>query len=219
MFDSISGSIWILVRLARCEASYTKPSRLLGRLTEWAADFGFRLWKKWGPSSARWFKLSEFGFRVHLLVPCCIDAPSCQVIAKDLRLSSPPTCRDRSFPASSKKRARRMEKQNENVDSHLGFKFPVKAYRYVGAVLSPFLGNSLIKVSMVSRLQSRRDCLVCEGGALPHSHQGCPMRSRDSISRPRPTAMLFYVRHRTDGRKNNSSTFTMTYTSFPWRRR
>ena len=27
------------------------------------------------------------------------------------------------------------------------------------------------------------------------------MHSRDSISRPRPTVMLFYVRHRADGRK------------------
>jgi hypothetical protein len=45
------------------------------------------------------------------------------------------------------------------------------------------------------------------------------MHSRDSISRPRPTTMPFYVRYRADGRKNISSTFMMTYSSFPWRRR
>jgi hypothetical protein len=173
------------------------------------------MWTEQGPSSAEWFKLSEFGFRVHLLVLCCIDSSSCQVTAKDLRLSSPPTCRDRSFPASSKKREpRRIErkKTNENVDSHLGFEFPVKAPGSVGAVLFLFLKYSLIKVSMVSKLH-RSTRLPGMRGA------GRSMYSRDSISRPRPTTMLFYVRHRADGRKKISSTFMMTYSSFPWRRR
>ena len=31
--------------------------------------------------------------------------------------------------------------------------------------------------------------------------------------------MLFYVRYRADRRKKNSSTFMMTYSLFPWRRR
>lgn len=104
-----------LVRLAGDEASYTKLFRLFGWLTDWAADFGSLvengMWTEQGHSSPRWFKSSEFGFRVHLLILGCIDAPSCQVTVKDLRLSSPPTCRDRSFPASSKKRARRIEKK------------------------------------------------------------------------------------------------------------
>jgi len=49
------------------------------------------------------------------------------------------------------------------------------------AVLFLFLNYSLSKVLMVSRLQSQRDCLVCEGGALYRSYQGCSMHSRDSL--------------------------------------
>ena len=64
---------------------------------------------------------------------------------------------------------------------------------------------------MVSKQLSQRDYLVC-------ARAGRSMYSRDSISRPRPTTMLFYVRHRTDGRKKISLTF-MTYSLFPWRRR
>jgi hypothetical protein len=64
------------------------------------------------------------------------------------------------------------KKMNENVDSHLGFKFRVKAHGSVGAVLFLFLKYSLIKVLMVSKLQSQRDCLECEGGALHRSPSG-----------------------------------------------
>ena len=53
-----------------------------------------------------------------------------------------------------------LKHENENVDSHLGFKFPVKAPGSVGAVLFLFLKRSLIKVSMVSKIHSQRDCLV-----------------------------------------------------------
>jgi hypothetical protein len=90
------------------------------------------------------------------------------------------------------------KKNEENEDSHLGFKFRVKAPGSVGAVLFLFL-----KYFIDSNLQSQPDCLVCEGGALHRSYQGCSMFSRDSISRPRPTTMLFYVRHRAEGRKKN----------------
>jgi hypothetical protein len=148
-----------------------------------------------GTFQRRLFKLGKFGFRVHLLVLCCIDVSSCQVTAKDLKLSSPQTCRDRSFQLHQKKHAELKKGMNENEDSHLGFKFPVKAPEFVGAVLFLFLMFSLIKVSMVSKLHCQCDCLVCEGGAL----DDLP----DSISRPRPTTMLFYVRHRADGRKKS----------------
>lgn len=64
-----------LVRLARYETRDTKLFRLLGRLTDWAANFESRLWTEWGASNAEWFKLSEFGFRVHLL--CMSYCHSC----------------------------------------------------------------------------------------------------------------------------------------------
>ena len=92
-----------------------------------------------GPSSAGWFKSSEFGFRVHLLELCCIDASSCRVTAKDTSGSAAPRRAEIDlylFRLHQKRAWRRMEK---NVDSHLGFEFPVRAPGFVRAVSFLFL--------------------------------------------------------------------------------
>ncbi len=109
--------------------------------------------------SAGWFNCIQ-RIRVQDSLTCTMLY--CQVTAKYLKPSSPSMCRDRSFPSSLVKKARHRIERNENVDSHLRFEFPVqiKAHESVGAVLFLFLEDSLIKVSMVSRLQRQRDCLL-----------------------------------------------------------
>jgi hypothetical protein len=135
------------------------------------------MWTERGPPSAGWFKLSEFGFRVHLLVRYHYVVLVLQVVKSPPRTSGSAPLRRAEidlFQLHQKKRAHRIKKKKgiENVDSHLGFKSRVKAPGSVGAVLFLLLKYSLIKVSMVSKLQSQRDCLVCEGGALHRSPSG-----------------------------------------------
>ena len=150
-----------------------------------------------------------------------IHAPSCQVTAKDVRFSSPPTCRNRSFPASSKPRARKIEKKkkDENVDSHVGFKFPVKVPRIVGAICRYSWGIHQprsrwfqdCKVNAIASYEKAGRC------AVPIRVVRCapviPSVGLDLLS-----CSFTFVIALADVKKI-SSTFTMTYSSFPWRRR
>jgi hypothetical protein len=71
------------------------------------------------------------------------------------------------FQLRQKRESAELNEKNENVDSHLGFKFPVKAPGYVGAALFLFLKYSLIKgLDGFKTAQSTQLPGMREGGAL-----------------------------------------------------
>jgi hypothetical protein len=93
---------------------------------------------------------------------------------------------------------------NENVDSHLGFKSRVKAPGSVGAVVFLFLKYSLIK-GLDGFKTAKSTGLPGMRGAGRFTVPIKVARCTPVIPSvgPRPTTMLFYVRHRADGRKKN----------------
>ena len=115
--------------------------------------------------------------------------------------------------------AKLKKKKDENVDSHVGFKFPVKVPRIVGAICRYSWGihqprSRWFQDCKVNAIASYKRAGRC---AVPIRVVRCapviPSVGLDLLS-----CSFTFVIALADVKKI-SSTFTMTYSSFPWRRR